>query len=140
MGLVENAERKSRARAIIGYLLAVTLLASAVLAIRGHSEGAARLVPWFVMIGLTALNLTALPFRWSRCGPVARLMNDETTHDHRRSSLAAGFWAMLVAATATIVVAALLPLDAISAGRVVVTAGLMAALVAFSTLELRAGR
>ncbi|WP_167345440.1 hypothetical protein [Sphingomonas yabuuchiae] len=47
---------------------------------------------------------------------------------------------MLVAATATIVVAALLPLDAISAGRVVVTAGLMAALVAFSTLELRAGR
>ena len=140
MGLVENAERKSRARAIIGYLLAVTLLASAVLAIRGHSEGAARLVPWFVMIGLTALNLTALPFRWSRCGPVARLMNDETTRDHRRSSLAAGFWAMLVTATATIVVAALLPLDAISAGRVVVTAGLMAALVAFSTLELRAGR
>ncbi len=39
MGLVENVERKSRARAIIGYLLAVTLLASAVLAIRGHSEG-----------------------------------------------------------------------------------------------------
>ena len=140
MGLVENAERKSRARAIIGYLLAVTLLASAVLAIRGYSDGAGQLVPWFVMIGLTALNLSALPFRWSRCGPLARLMNDETTRDHRRSSLAAGFWAMLVAATATIVVAALLPLDAISAGRVVVTAGLMAALVAFSTLELRASR
>ena len=45
MGLVEKAERKSRARAIIGYLLAATLLASAILAIRGHSDGAARLAP-----------------------------------------------------------------------------------------------
>jgi hypothetical protein len=140
MGLVEKAERQSRARAIIGYLLATTLLASAVLAIHGHSEGAERLAPWFVMIGLTALNLTALPFRWSRCGPVARLMNDETTQDHRRSSLAAGFWAMLASAAATVIVGSLVPLDTIWAGRVVITAGLMAALIAFSTLELRASR
>ncbi|BCI71712.1 putative membrane protein [Sphingomonas sp. S17] len=140
MGLVEKAERKSRARAIIGYLLAATLLASAILAIRGHSDGAARLAPWFVMIALTALNLTALPFRWNRCGPVSQLMNDETTCDHRRSSLAAGFWAMLAAAAATIIVGSLLPLDTIAAGRIVITAGLMAALIAFSTLELRASR
>jgi len=140
MGLVEKAESKSRARAILGYLLAVTLLASAILAIRGHSDGAARLAPWFVMIALTALNLTALPFRWSRCGPLSQLMNDETTQDHRRSSLAAGFWAMLAAAAATVIVGSLAPLDTISAGRVVITAGLMAALIAFSTLELRASR
>ncbi len=140
MGLVEKAERKSKARAIIGYLQTITLLASAALAIWGHSDGAERLAPWFVMIGLTAFGLTALPFRWSRCKPVAHLMNDETTRDHRRSSLAAGFWAMFAATTVTIMARSLYPLDTISAGRIVITAGLMAALVTFSTLELRAGR
>ncbi|WP_267434911.1 hypothetical protein [Sphingomonas sp. GM_Shp_1] len=140
MNFIEKAERKSRGRAILFYLLAITLLASAILAIGTHSEGAARLAPWFVMIGLTALNLTSLPFHGKACGEVSKLMNDETTRDHRRSSFAAGFWAMFAAATATMIVAALWPLSAIDISRVIITAGLMAALVAFATLELRASR
>ena len=140
MGLVEKAERKSRARAILSYLLAAMLLVSAVLAIAGHSEGASRLAPWFVMIGLTALNLTSLPFRWRSYGEVFKLMNDETTRDHRRSSFAAGFWAMFAAAVVVMIIASFSPIDAVAIGRITITAGLTAALVAFATLELRASR
>ena len=140
MNLVEKAERKSRTRAMLSYLIAATLLASAVLAIAGHSEGASRLAPWFVMIGLTALNLTSLPFRWRSYGEVSKLMNDETTRDHRRSSFAAGFWAMFAAAAAVMIVASFRPMEAVAIGRITITAGLIAALICFATLELRASR
>ncbi len=140
MNLVEKAERRSRSRAILFYLLALSLLASTILAVTNGNEAPNRLLPWFVMVGATALNLTGLPFRWGRCGPVSDLMNDETTRYHRRSSFEAGFWAMIVAAAATIVVATFEPLNAIALGRITITAGLMAALIAFATLEIRASR
>ena len=47
---------------------------------------------------------------------------------------------MILATAATIAVSSFAPLSAIALGRVVVTAGLTAALVAFATLELRASR
>ncbi|MBZ6383626.1 hypothetical protein [Sphingomonas sanguinis] len=140
MGLVEKAERKSRARAILFYMSALILPISAFLMIHGRGDDGARLAIWFAMIGMTALNLTSLPFRspWSR--PVSRLMNDETTRDHRRSSLAIGFWAMLAAACATVMLSGGGPLGAAACGQITITAGLTAALVAFATLELRASR
>jgi len=140
INLVEKAERKSRARAILFYLLALSLLASTILTIATGHDDIKRLLPWFAMIGAAALNLTGLPFRWSGCGPVARLMNDETTRDHRRSSFEAGFWAMIVAAAAAITVSTAKPLGAVALGRITITAGLIAALIAFATLELRASR
>ena len=140
MNLVEKAEQRSQVRAIIFYLLAVTLLLATVLAVATPSESRTRLLPWFAMIGLAALNLTSLPFRWSRCGPVSHLMNDETTRDHRRSSFAAGFWAMILSAAATMSVSTFHPLGAAALGRITITAGLIAALICFATLELRAGR
>lgn len=139
MGLVEKAERNSLVRAILFYLLALSLLASTILSIANGHDEPNRLMAWFVLIGLTALNLTSVPFLW-RQRRLSALMNDETTRDHRRSSLATGFWAMILATAATVAVSSFATLSAIALGRVVVTAGLMAALIAFATLELRASR
>ncbi|WP_428969410.1 hypothetical protein ACQR50_00600 [Sphingomonas sp. Xoc002] len=139
MGLVEKAERTSLFRVILFYLLALSLLASTILSIANGHDQSNRLLAWFALMGLTALNLTSVPFLWGQ-RRLSALMNDETTRDHRRSSLATGFWAMLLATAATITVSFFIPLSAITLGRIVVTAGLTAALIAFSTLELRASR
>jgi len=140
MNLVEKAEKRSQVRAVLFYALATILLLMTILALATPGESMTRLLPWLLVIGLAALNLSSLPFRWSRCGPVSRLMNDETTKDHRRSSFAAGFWAMILSAAATMVVATFQPLGAAAVGRITITAGLAAALIAFATLELRASR
>ncbi|MEG3092328.1 hypothetical protein [Sphingomonas sp. PB1R3] len=140
MNLVEKAEKRSQVRAVLFYALATILLLMTILALATPGESMTRLLPWLLVIGLAALNLSSLPFRWSRCGPVSRLMNDETTKDHRRSSFAAGFWAMILSAAATMVVATFQPLGAAAMGRITITAGLAAALIAFATLELRANR
>ncbi|OMJ32118.1 hypothetical protein BSZ14_10080 [Sphingomonas sp. Sph1(2015)] len=141
MNLVENAERRSQMRAALFYALAmILLLMTTIQFLAGLGESTPRLLLWLFVIGLAALNLSSLPFRWSRCGPISRLMNDETTKDHRRSSFAAGFWAMILSAAATMVVSTFQPLGAAALGRITITAGLMAALIAFATLELRASR
>ena len=140
MNLVEKAEQRSRLRAVLFYALAMILPLMTILALAGSGESTTRLLLWLLIIGLAALNLSSLPFRWSRCGPVSRLMNDETTKDHRRSSFAAGFWAMILSAATTMVVATFQPLGAAALGRITITAGLTAALIAFATLELRASR
>ncbi|WP_294270774.1 hypothetical protein [uncultured Sphingomonas sp.] len=140
MNLVEKAEQRSQVRAVLFYALATILLLMTILAFAGSGESTTRLLLWLLVIGLAALNLSSLPFHWSRCGSVSRLMNDEATKDHRRSSFAAGFWAMILSAAATMVVATFQPLGAAALGRITITAGLTAALVAFATLELRASR
>ncbi|MGE7205047.1 hypothetical protein ACQKJZ_05145 [Sphingomonas sp. NPDC019816] len=140
MNLVEKAEARSRGRAIVFYLLSVALLASTILSVANGHDEPNRLLPWFVMIGASALNLTGLPFRWSRCGPIARLMNDETTRDHRRSSFEAGFWAMILSTASMTAIWNAVPFSAVIMGRVAITAGLIAALTSFATLELRASR
>lgn len=138
MSDVDRAEIRTRQRGVILYLLAACLLLSLVAGGPGVSAPT-RLLPWYAMIVVTALNLTALPFRFRRDG-LGPLMNDETTRAHRQMSFEAGFWASLVAAALTTGVASLAPLDGVAAGRVIITAGLVAALVSFATLELRAAR
>ncbi|WP_322964802.1 hypothetical protein [Sphingomonas fuzhouensis] len=139
MNLVEKAERKSRDRAVVFYLMALCLLLSAMTSDHQDS-GSTRLIPWFVMVGGAALNLSSAPFRLWKWNGMASLLNDETTRDHRRSTLAVGFWAMLIAASLTIGVSTIYSINAVMTGRVTITAGLMAALIAFATLELRASR
>jgi hypothetical protein len=67
---------------------------------------------------------------------------DERRNDARPSAVESGGGLLghAASAAATVIVGSLVPLDTIWAGRVVITAGLMAALIAFSTLELRASR
>lgn len=70
----------------------------------------------------------------------AQLVEDETTRDHRRTGFAVGFWAALVSAAVMSVFAATWQIAAMDVSRVVITAGLCAALISFATLELRASR
>lgn len=133
MGMIEQAERRSRSRALIFYLLAGTLLLSTILAADRQGDPV-RLIPWYLMTILIALNLTDLPFRL-RSGRLAMLMNDENTREHRRTSFQAGFWAAIVAGMLSTGVAAIYPLSGLLTARVVITAALVAALVSFAVQE-----
>ena len=132
MNLVEKAEARGRDRAIVSYLTALILLLMATARIR-VSDGS-----WFALAGGAALSLTSLPIRLFEWRKLAPLLNDETTRDHRRSSFAAGFWVMLATAAILAGLPRIPMLDAFMTARIVITAGLAAALIAFATLELRA--
>jgi len=135
---VDKAERLSRARAILFYLLAATFVASGLIGLKA-THSVSQLVGWIVLALLIALNLTPYPplFRFNR---VKQLMNDEATALHRQRSFAAGFWAAIATAVGLAVVARTWPLAADDVARLVVTAALAAALVRFATLELRAAK
>lgn len=140
MNDIQKAERISRQRAIIFYLLATVLVFSAILAVSdGPGSGASRILPWLFMIFLTALNLTPVAGCLRR-GNVHKLVNDDTTQDHRRTSFAAGFWAAIISAMAMTVVGSVIPIAAAISLRIVITAALAAALISFATQELRAAR
>lgn len=93
---------------------------------------------WLLTLAIGALNLTALGGRLRpRPGRINALLNDDTTRDHRRTSLAAGFWAALISGSAMSVTGSVVPLSCVDGVRVVITAALVAALIAFATQELR---
>lgn len=134
MNLVEKAEARSRDRAIVSYLTALVLLLVAIARLRMAEDS------WFAIVGAAALSLTNLPIRLFERKKLLPLLDDETTRDHRRSSYAVGFWVMLATAAMIAGLQRFHALDAAMTGRVVITAGLIAALIAFATRELRAGR
>lgn len=137
---IEAAERTARMRAILFYLMAASLLLSAVLSVGNTDDpGMIRLALWLLMVVLTALNLTTVG-GWFKSRDLVALLNDEVTRDHRRTALAVGFWAALASSFALTLVTSNHPLAAADTTRVTITAALMAALIAFATLELRAAR
>ena len=138
MSDVELAECKSRTRATLFYLMAVTLVVSAWLGIGKPADGH-RVAVWLVMVLLIALNLTPIStmFRRARW---ARLLDDDTAREHRRTAFEAGFWSTIAAAIVLAVVVPRAPITGLDVARVVITAGLAAALISFATLELRAAR
>lgn len=135
--MVEKAERVSRQRAIVFYLLAGVLVLSVVTA-GDASERPLRLLPWLCMVALGAANLWTVGVLRSR--RLKALLDDESTQVHRAMAMSAGFVAALVSGGLVMVVAAVTPFGAVLAGKVVLTATLAAALGCFATLELRASR
>ena len=72
---------------------------------------------------------------------IAKLLDDETTREHRRLSGTAGFWAaMLSSLILSFLTAGGGALSAFDVARVIATAAMTAALVSFAVLELRAAR
>lgn len=139
MNAITLAERKSRAWAMMLYVLGGVLLLSELAGMAvvrsDFSDGF-----WFGVAIVCALTL--LPWRrWFRPhSALSRLLDDEAVREHRRISCAAGFWASLAAALATAPVAHDGIITAYDTARVVATAALFAAMVSFATLELRAAR
>jgi len=138
--IVERAETKSRARAYLLILLAIALIANEWM-IFGESR-ISRILPWFFLIFLTALNLSAFPMRLTRrLSPrLASILDDETTRKHRLKSLGTGFWMSITAALAIVMIAVFQPISGLDSARILVTISLASALITFSTLELKALR
>ncbi len=140
MTVIETAERKSRLRAASFYLFSALSLSTLWLSMTRPDSDFLRGL-WMGLSFAAAANLLPLA-RWLKPrNPVARLLDDEGTREHRRMSCTAGFWAAIVSslsvATAVEMSAPLVAFDAV---RVVSTAAIAAALISFATLELRAAR
>lgn len=141
MNVVEKGERKGQLRAVIFYLLAIALLATLLLGFGAPSTGPREGV-WVALATASAMNLSPI-LRWLKPNnPIARLLEDETARDHRRTSLTAGFWAIMLAVLAMAGIADdnSVAISAYDSVRVLGTAALVAALVSFATLELCAAR
>ena len=137
---IELADRKGKARAASYYAFAAIIL-SLLLASFGPAPTDFFRGMWVGVTLVATLNL--LPWgRWLKPGSVvARLLDDESAREHRRMSSTAGFAAAMVSALVlTFVTAASAAVSAFDAVRLIATAAMVASLVSFATLELRAGR
>jgi hypothetical protein len=133
---VAKAEHLGRARSILFYLLATAFAASTLLGLH-RMETPERLGVWLLLASLVAFNLTPLG-GFLQPGTVTRLLNDETTRAHRRTSLAIGCWSAALAGMVLAATASALALNGSQAARLIVMICLAASLVSFATLELRA--
>jgi hypothetical protein len=133
---VLEAERLGKVRAVLFYLLAGAFLLSSGFGLKAHHTRE-QLVLWVVMALLIAANLTPLGACLKR-GAMRSLMNDETTREHRRTALAAGFWVAIAASLLLAILVQAVALPPVDVARLVATAGLCTALLVFATLELRA--
>lgn len=133
---VEIAERLAGKRALLLIALAAVLIGTEVLGLE-DVERPARLAAWVILVVLTALNL--LPVGgWLKDRGVVRLLNDETTREHRKAGFTTGFWAALASGLIITVVDLYVPLSGAVAARVIVTAALSAALIGFAVRERQA--
>ena len=137
---IELAERKSTAR-VMAYLLFAVLIVALLLASFGAGGTDFFRGMWTGLSMVTLLYM--LPFgRWLKPrSALTLLLDDESVRDHRRTSAAAGFWAAMASAFGLTIATA--EGDAVSSfdvARVIVTAAMVAALVGFAILEMRAAR
>ena len=139
MTAIERAEFKGRMRAVIFYVLAAGLLLALVAGF-GHDDGPLTGL-WSALAAASLVNLLPLGPLLKPNSRVARLLDDETTAGHRAMAATAGFWAATLSALALAMVVADGPVVASAdVAHAVLTAGVVAALVSFATLELRAAR
>ncbi len=140
---VEAADRLSRRRAIVIVVAVVAFLGGQIVArpyfVNDSSDHALRLIMWGANAGLLLVVL-ATGGCLLRGKNVRRLMNDEVTAGHQRSSVISGFWVAMATALLLGVIPGAERVNAREAMYVVVTASVAAALLVFSYLEIRALR
>ena len=141
MTTVETAERKGHLRATIFYVLALALAAALWVSFDAPETGPRQAI-WVALATASAMNLAPL-LRWLKPhSPVATLLEDETSREHRRTATAAGFWSALGAMALLLAVTD--DHDAVLSGydaaRLIATVAIVAGLVVFATLERRAAR
>jgi hypothetical protein len=140
MTAVDIAERTSRLRAF-GFLFLSLLTCAVAVVVRHDPANAFMQGLWFGLLFGCTLNLAPVK-RWLRPNnPVVRLLEDEGAREHRRLSCMAGFWAATVASLLLfLAVHSGVALGADAVAQIVATAGMVAAMLAFAFLELRAAR
>ena len=136
----ERAERMQRGRALACLVVAAMIL---VLLVASFGPGTTDFLRG-MSVGVTAAATLYLPpiYRWLRPNDVtAQLFDDESTREHRRMASTAGMVAAMAAAIAlSFITADASPISAFDTARVIAAAAIVAALVSFATLELRAQR
>ncbi|WP_404372705.1 hypothetical protein AB5I39_06560 [Sphingomonas sp. MMS24-J45] len=139
MDLIDLAERKAHARALGLYVFAGFTVLFLVLSFSGWRPDFFHGM-WLGFTLVSTLYLSPLATRLKR-GPLAQLLEDEVTREHRRVSSESGFWAALVAAAGTLMLsegATALTLG--DGARLIFTAAIVVAQVRLATLELQAAR
>ena len=135
---IERAERASRGRAAIMTLAAIVLMINAVIDFGqpAYSEPGWRggvwpiLILFWLLIVATGGGLRASP-------KLRGLMNDELSLHHRGKAVAAGFYAVHVAAAATYFATWWTAIGAGDALRLVTAIGVSTALLVYAWLEWR---
>lgn len=142
----EKAERLSRQRAMLLSVLGILFVSQQALyfgkAAKFESFADARTVD-LVHVGSWLLWAVMLLMVLATGGiggsaAVRKLLDDESTREHRARALAIGFWSMTVAAIALYLLTLVEPVGGRLALHIVLTAGVGAALLRFGSLELRA--
>ena len=137
---IDAAERLGRTRAAAFYFFAAMIAVTLVFSFGPNGADFFQGL-WLGITFAAALNLAPIK-RWLRPNSlVARLLDDESVREHRRLGCSAGFWAAVASALAmALVTKSGLGVSAFDAVRVTASATVIAALVCFATLELRAAR
>lgn len=140
MTVVEIAERKGRWRAF-SFLFLAALTCAVMVLVRSNPGSDFVQGLWIGVLLGCALNLLPIK-RWLRPNDeVLRLLEDEGVRENRRISCNVGFWAATAIALIFAFASHFDPgIAAAEAGQIVATAGLVAAMLSFGILELRAAR
>jgi Flp pilus assembly protein TadB len=140
------AERLSRRRARILPVLAILFLTQQASYFMGQGFGTGdravdhvRITAWLALSTVLLLALTT-GGGWIYRREVRDLANDESTRAHRDNAFRWGFIVTITAALCVYVVSMAQPLGAGEAIHVIVTAGMLTALLRFGYLERRALR
>lgn len=138
---VDRADRLSRRRArmlpALGIFFLTQQFAFFSRPVTDRMVDHVRLGAWVVMTAALLLALTT-GGGWLRGREVRELMNDEVTRAHRAAALSFGFVAAIVAAMLLYVFEPALRFDVFEVIHLIVSAGMVAALVRFGMLERRA--
>ena len=135
---MESAEALSRRRRRLVLTAAIGFLVwQGSLAMRGIFEAKMLVAVGLVGAGTFLVTLVqSVRMGRSAEGRKARkVLNDELAQRNRLVALATGFWAMLVVSAAIFAAAELLRLNAGAAAHVILTTGVVTALVRFALLE-----
>jgi len=138
----ETADALSGRRARVLPALAVIFLAqqASYFNMPAHSDRTVdhvKVSAWLLLSIVLLLGL-ATNGAWFRPRAVRELINDESTRAHRQAGLVYGFWAAMVAALVLYVVNMFETVSGRDAVHVILSAGIVVALIRFGMLERRA--
>lgn len=138
----EQAEYLTRRRARVMPFLFIVLASQQVAFVGGNDgsgPGHVKVAAWLIMsVSLLLLLLTGGGL--ARSKEVRALLNDETTRTHRARALSIGFVTTMATGIGLYALSLFTNLPGRSAVHVMMTAGIGAALIAFTVLERRALR
>ncbi len=139
--LTDRAERIGRKRARMLPILPVLLLAQQGSYFSSTESGRTvdhvHLAAWIIMTLAVLLLLSTNGF-WNYRRDLRKLLDDEVTRDHRARAMATGFVSAMLSGIVLFAMKGALEFTAAEAIHLIVSAGLIAALLRFAWLERRA--